>query len=75
MKLHFFLLTAFLAACVPALAQNPPTPPTSFEQHKAAMIAKLQIRIGREQSLLSCLQSAQNRAAVKACRRASRPVP
>ncbi len=74
MKRHPLLLAALLTFSVSALAQTPPPPASPFEQHKAAMIAKLQARIAREQSLLSCLQAAQNRAAVKACKLASRRV-
>jgi|GEM_PF-6878151 hypothetical protein len=60
-----------------AWAQTPPPPPppgTSFEQHKALAIAKVQAHIAHEQQLLSCLQSAQDRAALKACKLAARPV-
>jgi hypothetical protein len=38
------------------------------------MIAKLQARIARDQSLISCLQGAQNRAAVKTCKLSAPPV-
>ena len=72
MKQHALLLTLLLAASAPTLAQTPP-PATPFEQHKAAIIAKIQAHIAREQSLLSCVQSAQDRAAVKACKRAAQP--
>ena len=52
----------------------PPPPGTSFEQHKALAITKVQAHIAHEQQLLSCLQSAQDRAALKACKLAARPV-
>lgn len=75
---HALLLLAFAAA--PALAQMPPPPPpgsppgspppsSSFEQHKAMLAARIQARIANEQALLSCVQTAANRAALKACRR------
>jgi len=79
MKQHAFLLAILLAASIPALAQTQPPPPAtpvpsaSFAQHQAAMIAKVEARIAREQSLLSCLQSAQTRRALKACKLAARP--
>ena len=84
MKLHAVLPTLLLAVSATSLAQTPPPPPTPpappsppgthFEQHKAAMIAKLQARIARDQALVSCLQGAQNRAAIKACKLSAPPV-
>lgn len=61
-------LCAILIAA-PALAQAPAASP--FEQHKAKLIAHVQDRIAREQAFLSCVQAAQDRATVKACKRAS----
>ncbi|HEX8955384.1 MAG TPA: hypothetical protein VF798_03885 [Burkholderiaceae bacterium] len=66
------LLCSFAGA---AWAQTPPPPTgTPFEQHKAMAIAKVQAHIAREQQLLTCLQAAQDRAALRACRLAARPV-
>ena len=76
MKCHALLTAFLLAASATTLAQtpSPPPPASSFEQHKAAMIAKLQARIAREQALVACLQTAQNRDAARACKMSNRPV-
>ncbi|HEX7642943.1 MAG TPA: hypothetical protein VF472_12120 [Burkholderiaceae bacterium] len=75
-RLSLLLLLGSFAGA--AWAQTPPPPPSSpgtpFEQHKAMAIAKVQAHIAREQQLLACLQAAQDRAALRACRLAARPV-
>lgn len=76
MKQHLLLLSLLLAISTESLAQTPPPPPppgSSFEQHKAATIAKLQARIARDQALVSCLQAAPNRAAARACKQSVPP--
>lgn len=72
---HLSLLLLLCSTTVTAAwAQTPPPPGTPFEQHRAMAIAKVQAHIAHEQQLLSCLQSAQDRAALKACKLAARPV-
>ena len=78
MKLQSLLPALLLALSASASSQTPlPPPPAAppasrFEQHKAMLVARIQAHIAREQSLLSCVQAAQNHAAVRACRLTAR---
>lgn len=68
MKNHLIPL-ALLAACAGALMPTAAAAPAGdFAEHKAKMVARIQERIAKEQTLLACVQAAQNPEAIKACR-------